>query len=379
MSRATIVHLALLACLIVPVEGWGQSPDEVTPTREELDLINQGVAASDAGNYELAIELFQGALSFGELNGAYLNLGRAQQKAGMCFEADESFGKALVAPRVKGLDPKLVAGYVERFRAEMAESCPGRVRIECVPGDLTLSIEPVPASPVELRCGQAVFLPPGSYTIYGTGEGGNQSAAVEVVAVREASVRLELVPVAIVPIEVPEDPSSGRIVIGLRFQSIVGYASGPVYTEDDPDAPFDAYPTDGTQDELDGLQISKANQGLSAEVGYGGEDWAAGLGVWAQLPATSLAFGAFGRYRLVGLGPMELLGQGHLAWGDLLQTLGTDLDRFVAHTGPVLAGGGLMLAWPLGPVALTAGLDVTVGVPDLGVMGALQLGTELRL
>lgn len=376
MRRIAVVVVASVLLVGLPSRGWGQDAEEITPTPQELDLINQGVAASDAGNYELAIELFMAALSFGDLNGAYLNLGRAQQRAGLCVEAEESFARALVAPRVKGLDPALVEQYVARFRLEMQESCPGRLLVECEPPEMALTIEGLPADAASPRCGEEVTLAPGSYTILGRTEAGETQVVVEVAAAQRAHARLT-VQVAARP-EVLEDPEGGGLVLGLRYQSLVSYASGGVYTASDPGTAFDKHPADGTQDELEGLQISKANHGLALEVGYGGPVWVAGISARAQLPATSVGVEVFGRYRLAHVGPLELVGQGHAGYGELLQTLGTETERFVARTGPGLVGGGLELVWPLSPVAVLTGLDVTVGVPEFGVIGAFVIGGEFR-
>lgn len=162
-------------------EGFG------TPVAGQLDLVRQGVAASDEGDYAQAIRYYDAAMALGELNIIHLNLGRARQKQGRCFEAEASFARALGAPAVRKPSPTKVREAIESHREEMRSTCPGALTVQCIPLDARLIVGERAAG-----CGERLELPAGLVRIQGEAGGVRTERTVEVEALKEHSVLIEV-------------------------------------------------------------------------------------------------------------------------------------------------------------------------------------------
>lgn len=158
MLRSALVALALaLALLPRPVMGQG-APARVEPSEAQVELVEKGVEAGLQDQHEAAVDYFRAALELGELNIAWLNLGRSLARLGRCEEAREAYERALRAPTVASPAPAEVRDIVARYEAELIESCTGTLVLRCAPPTLRVSIDgaapqPCPGEPLSLSWG----------------------------------------------------------------------------------------------------------------------------------------------------------------------------------------------------------------------------------
>ncbi len=370
MRRLTLTLPVAALLLLAPAPADAQQP--VQPTPEELELINEGAAASDAGDFPRAIRALQRALRLGELNVTWLNLGRALQKDGQCYEAEDAFARALQAPPIAGLDPEVVAGHVARYREELLATCPGRIVIECPPGDLVLIDADSARHP--LTCG-AVSDPmrPGVYRALLTQDARQAEVLVEIRAMDTTRAALALEEAA----PPPGEPLGLRL--GLRYGAGLGWASGDLRNEGG--QPLDRIPRDGAQDSLDGLQIARLGHALEATALFALTDHAwVGLRVEGRAPAPAALLGAQADLLLLRVAAFDVLGAAHLSWGAQDVGLRVGEQRFLAAAGPWHAGLEARLASPLTPsLGWSVGLGAHAALPDLALAFMLRGGLHLDL
>jgi tetratricopeptide (TPR) repeat protein len=192
MSRAFSLRRAVYTALIIlftSALAWPapSNAQAVNPSAGQEQLNDQAVEAAIAGNFDKAVRLFRASLDLGELNVTYLNLGRALFKLGKCTEADEAYGKALVAPQVQSPTVAEVQEFVATYRSEFEDKCPGTVRLSCTPDTLKVSVD----GGLERACRGSVQLPPGLHTVSATHEGQHLEQQVTVTAMSAVSVSLE--------------------------------------------------------------------------------------------------------------------------------------------------------------------------------------------
>lgn len=349
--------------------------EEVTPGPEVLALINEGAAASDAGEYWRAVEALERAIALQPLNVAYLNLGRALQKSGKCFESREAYDAVASAPKVAGVDAATIEGYVTRYLEELRGECPGRLRFLC-DTEATVVLADSRGVVGSGRCGELMVGEAGEYTVLATTPDGRESrVTVTLSALETREVRLTFK--AAGGGDGPSEPVGLRV--GLRYASIVGYGSGALQTADGA-ATYDRLPADGAQDELEGLQIARLGHGVEAEVGYAvfGGSWV-GVMVQGRWPALSFIAAPFFQLGLLDSGGLELGLRVQAGYGDVLQAMRQGDERFTARSGPGQAGASLRLAVPVTDgMFVSGGVGATVGFPDLGVYGGLDGGVDFR-
>lgn len=364
---------ALCAVLLLGGQASAQEA-EVTPGDDVLELINEGAAASDAGEYWRAVAALERALKLQPLNVAYLNLGRALQKSGKCFEAKAAYDAVAGAPKVAGVDPATIAGYVDKYVVELEGACPGRLRFLCAEPATVVLVDPAGALATE-ACGEWMVGSAGDYAVLATTEDGREvrtRVTVAALETREVPLTFEAT--------VPEEglTSGVGLRIGVRYASIVGYGTGELVESDGATA-LDRLPADGLQDELDGLQIARLGHGVEGEVGYDlGGSWV-GMVVQLRFPASSVVVTPFFELGLTEVGSGTLGLRVHAGYGEVQQAMRAGDERFLALAGPVQAGTSLRLELPLSEsLFLSSGLGLTVGFPDLGVYGGLDGGVDFR-
>jgi len=136
--RNLVVGMVVLVTVLVPALACAKK----NPVKEQLLKLNEeAVEALAAGDYVLAIERLEESLAIEELNVTYLNLGRAYAKNGQCNKALEAYDRMAVAPRVDEPSPELIFATLTKYRAELLETCPGKVRIRCNPSTLQVSVD----------------------------------------------------------------------------------------------------------------------------------------------------------------------------------------------------------------------------------------------
>jgi hypothetical protein len=162
---------AIAALIALAAPGDAAAQDFVRPDATQLRLYEEGAEAFRQGQYEKAVELFQASLHLGQLNITWLNLGRALFKLGRCAEALDAYQAAMSAPHVEAPTPAQVRAKMEEYRADLQQSCPGSLIIECRPedrGELLISIDGQPP----LRCSaDPILLPPGTHKVIGRADG----------------------------------------------------------------------------------------------------------------------------------------------------------------------------------------------------------------
>ncbi|MFU8802351.1 MAG: tetratricopeptide repeat protein [Bradymonadaceae bacterium] len=170
---------------------WAQ--DTVQPTTAQLELNEQGVEAIIAENYDEAVNLFQASLSLGRLNITHINLGRAYQRAGDCFKAEEQYQLTLDAPVIADPPPSQIGQTVRRYRQELQESCPGKLIIRCTPESMALHI----GDEGPLACdGTELLRPPGEHLVRGELDGEHTEITVALKALQTERISLSLAPSA---------------------------------------------------------------------------------------------------------------------------------------------------------------------------------------
>jgi hypothetical protein len=221
--RAVVLTLALLVA--VPAAAG----DFVTIDDTQLDLVNRGLEAHNAGDYDRAAELFNAALLVQELNVVYLNLGRTLQRGGACGAADEAFGRALTAPAVANPTPDEVKTAVENYRAELVTGCPGEVVLSCPElANASVTIDGKPAS-----CGEPISLLPGDHTAAISSDEGSAETRFQIEGLRTVTVTLAVAPEGgDDPIDEPGAPSRTLTWVGWGLVGVgaVSLATGAWFT-----------------------------------------------------------------------------------------------------------------------------------------------------
>jgi len=384
-----------VAALAQEGDGTAAAPDtrkRVELTAGQVELINQGAIASDEGDYLKARRALRAALEFSEFNLAYLNRGRALQKAGRCAESLAMYDKALVAPLAVGLEPEQVEAAVRKYRAELVQECVGTLTLVCRPEGVEVTLTPGEggAQVGPQACSDALPpLAPGPWTVRAVRGPAQVELKVEMVALQAQELTVNLEGGAAAKpgedlggagVRASEDVGGGGFVeIGVRYLSQVGYGGGQAY-ETDGDTPLDVAPPAGQPDTRDALELSRLGHGLEVDAGWGEGPWWVGAIGHLQLPTLGVDAGVAGRWSPYRSGQLEARLGGQLTYGGIDQVMGNEVKRYVTHAGPVVVGAVGGLVWWLAPTwGVGTGLDVRVGVPDLGVVGNWTTGVELRL
>lgn len=268
--------VAVLSTLILtsgPTIGLAQT--SASTAQDELN--QRGVEAIIDGKYDAAIRLFKSSLDLGPLNITYLNLGRAYQKANQCNEALDAYNVVQSSPAVESPSSDEIAAALEKYRAELASTCPGFVRMECS-ANMMVSIdsaEPVPCS------AEKVELPPGDHRFEGSVGDRHVKAGVTVVGMKTSNVVLDVGPAPSSPLNtwaMITSASGGALLLaGLGVDLFV---LGPLV--DDIDAATDQDEHNRLSDDLS----SNQSLGLGLYIG-GGVLAAAGIALFVLAPGDS--------------------------------------------------------------------------------------------
>lgn len=156
--------------LVVALWGVSAGAQPFAPTPEEAEHNATALELAATGDFSAAIEEQRKAVDLRGLNIFWLNLGRFQQRAGLCPEAVESYTRAMTSPAVTQPNADIVRETAQKYMVELAAQCPGRVRLNCVPADLAvvLSRAEDPNPPMPVACGQEFSLAGGTWRFRGT-------------------------------------------------------------------------------------------------------------------------------------------------------------------------------------------------------------------
>ena len=179
-----------LAVFSAMATAWADDGDLIEPSEAQLDLNEQGIQALTDGDHDRAVRLFWASLDLGELNITHTNLGRAFQRAGRCEEAEHHYATALEAPAVEEPAPDLIEGAIEAYRVEMADHCPGVLKVECDPQEISLFIDE--EGPTTCADAGELELMPGRYQLRGEFEGNDRTLTVNIVAMDETAITLDM-------------------------------------------------------------------------------------------------------------------------------------------------------------------------------------------
>lgn len=189
ITRALLA--TIVACgVFAPRDALAAQPEVVEPSETQLDLNQTGFEAIAEGDYERAIRIFQTSLDVGPLNITHANLGRAYQRAGDCEQAEHHYRKALEAPAIPDPSPAEIADAIARYRAELHESCPGKLELRCEPAamrvlvDGELVAEHCPATPQTLT--------PGTHVVTGVVGDATTEHTVEIEPMQTTTLTLAL-------------------------------------------------------------------------------------------------------------------------------------------------------------------------------------------
>lgn len=149
-----------LAGALVALTCAAAQAQQARPSRAQLALMDQGAQAYQRGDHDAAERLYREALAQGELNIAWLNLGRLLQKQSRCAEARDALARALSSPAVQRPSPDEVRASVDRYLAEMPRLCQGALLVQCAEPSPRLLLEGAP-----LRCGELAWRAPGAYVL----------------------------------------------------------------------------------------------------------------------------------------------------------------------------------------------------------------------
>lgn len=189
--RALVIALSLGICASAAAQNT------VTPSDDQLRLLEKAVRASDADNLQEALRFYEAALALGEVNLAYMGRGRAYQKAGACANASADYERALAAPAAESPPPDAVRGAIEGYRAELVKVCPGTLRLAC-DADVEVRVNGRLAP-----CNKLQTLEPGTYMVVARARGETQEREVSVAALQEAEVEFTFAaPVVAAPVQV---------------------------------------------------------------------------------------------------------------------------------------------------------------------------------
>lgn len=186
--RRTISLISVLFLVGLAQTAFAQTM-EATP--EELRLNEEGLELAKAGNFDEAAVKLRGAVEIQGLNVFWLNLGRIQQRAGECQAAVKAYTSALSAPTVESPSRAEVRETATRYLNELIDQCPARVTVECSPDRITAHAESRGVRR-EVRCGEMMDWPGGTWRFIGELDGEVDKEVVEVRAARDYTVSLTL-------------------------------------------------------------------------------------------------------------------------------------------------------------------------------------------
>jgi hypothetical protein len=177
-SRLPLCVCALWSALCFASAAQAQEEATAQPPEAQLKLLQEAVRATNAGEFEQAINLYEAATPYGDLNIIHLGLGRLLQRQGRCLEAEQHFTQALTAPAVQTPNRRGVAQAIERYRAEAPKICPA---------DMTVSI-----AGQRRLCGTPMELPRGEYEVIGEAFGQVVRQKISLRNGQQESLRLEV-------------------------------------------------------------------------------------------------------------------------------------------------------------------------------------------
>jgi hypothetical protein len=97
--------------------------DSARISDRQLELNDEAVSSMVRGEPERAVALLTEALTYGEANILYLNLGRAYQKTGNCVEARKALRSVPTAPKVQDPPADIIDQKAETFLKELQSDC----------------------------------------------------------------------------------------------------------------------------------------------------------------------------------------------------------------------------------------------------------------
>ena len=213
-------HLATVCCAVLVLCICGSAAGQRHPTVSlggpQLQLVEQGLKAYDAGDWDRAAAFFRAAIELGEANLPIMNLGRTLQRSGNCFAAAETFDWAAGAPAVAEPSRPIVLRTIDRYRKELEEACPGRLEISCKYPDAAIEVNGRTPS-----CGDFLQMEPGRYTVIGTLEGRQISVDTRAIAARTTVVTIDFPPNLVGAGITPADPERPEEVRPPRKESSV--------------------------------------------------------------------------------------------------------------------------------------------------------------
>ncbi len=165
--RPLCAAILLATFWILPCPSHAQDDAQqapIAPTQAQLDLNARSVKAASEGDLDGAVTLLEASLKLGQLNITELNLGRTLQRAGRCAEADKAYQRALTAPvaAIERPTPTEIAELVQKWRAELRDTCPGTLRLTCPQADVRVSIDDGPSKACTT---DDITLPQGKHTL----------------------------------------------------------------------------------------------------------------------------------------------------------------------------------------------------------------------
>jgi tetratricopeptide (TPR) repeat protein len=125
--RACPIALALLAGLAAPATLQAEqaaSAEVVEPSPAQVELYRAAGEAFTAGRYDEAIAALEQMVALSSVNIGHLSLGLALARRGDCDRARVEYDRALAAPAVSAPSPEEVRRRVERYRQDLAWTCP---------------------------------------------------------------------------------------------------------------------------------------------------------------------------------------------------------------------------------------------------------------
>ncbi len=191
--------LCVALCLLwVPASLLAQTPPTFAPPNKAQDeILVRGQEAYRAQHYQEAAKFFEAALVLGELNVAYLNMGRARQKTGDCWGAIEAYRRVPSAPMTREPSPEQVLSALDRYVKELRSSCPGILVVRCKFPKTLLDLDGKP-----LACGEPVELSGGVYTLTAKAFEETYTQEITVVGADTQTVSIVLEP----PVEPDPEP-----------------------------------------------------------------------------------------------------------------------------------------------------------------------------
>ena len=185
----TLLSALLLLAPLTP-HLCAQERNFITLTETQRRLLESGLDAYERSDYDRAIALFEKALTHGEANVLYLNLGRAYQRQGGCDRAREAgamYRRALDAPMTDDPPPQLVFEAAHRYHRELQKGCRGAVVVRCLPASARLQVAGRPAF-----CGQPVSLLSGTYVAHASAWERSAEARVQIRPGEQTEITLQV-------------------------------------------------------------------------------------------------------------------------------------------------------------------------------------------